>query len=123
MTTETKSMHCIVCPLGCNLTITLKEGNITSVSGNSCPRGEKYAKEELTAPTRMLTYTVKITDALLPLLPVVSAKPLPKNKILDCAKKLRSITVKAPIKQNDIIIPNILDLGIDIIASRSMDKI
>jgi len=123
MSLETKQMNCIVCPLGCKLTVELDSGKVLSVTGNACPRGEKYANEELTAPTRMLTSTVKITDGILPLLPVVSEKPLPKDKVLDCAIKLRNVIVHSPVKQGDIIVPNILNLGINIIASRSMEKI
>lgn len=123
MALETKSMNCIVCPLGCKLTVELDNGKVLSVTGNACPRGEKYANEELTSPTRMLTSTVKINSAILPLLPVVSEKPLPKDKVMACAIELRNVTVNAPIKQGDVIVPNILNLGIDILASRSMDKI
>lgn len=123
MSLESKEMNCIVCPLGCKLTVQLESGKVLSVTGNTCPRGEKYANEELTAPTRMLTSTVKITNAILPLLPVVSEKPLPKNKVLDCAIKLRNITVNTPIKQGDVIVANILNSGVNIVASRSMEKI
>ena len=59
MSVETKQLNCINCPLGCLLTVTLEDGKITSVTGNTCPRGEKYAHQELTDPQRMLTSTVQ----------------------------------------------------------------
>ena len=71
MSVETKQLNCINCPLGCLLTVTLEDGKITSVTGNTCPRGEKYAHQELTDPQRMLTSTVRIEGGELPLLPVV----------------------------------------------------
>ncbi len=120
MNKQVKELDCIVCPLSCKLIIQLENNNIISVTGNSCPRGEVYAKEELTAPKRMLTSTVKIQNAILPLLPVVSDEPLPKEKVQECARFLRSVTVKSPVKQNDVICSNILNLGVNILSSRDM---
>ena len=112
---ETKVLNCIVCPMGCEMTATIEGGSVTNVTGNTCPRGAKYAQEEITAPKRMLTSTVRITGGLLPLLPVVSKSPLA------CAEHLRTITVEAPIAEGATICENILGLGVDIVASRAMD--
>ena len=122
MAVETRVMNCITCPMGCELTVTITDGKVTNVTGNTCPRGKKYAESEVTDPKRMLTSTVKVAGGLLPLLPVVSKEPLPKGKVLACANFLRGVTVKAPVKEGQVICPNILDLGVDIIASRAMDK-
>jgi len=123
MAVETKVMNCIMCPMGCELTVTLEDGKFASVTGNTCPRGAKYAQDEVTAPKRMLTYTVKCEGGLLPLIPVVSATVLPKEKVMECAAFLRDVVVQAPIKTGDIIVKDILGLGDDIIASRDMEKI
>lgn len=118
---ETRILNCIVCPMGCEMTATIENGNVVSVTGNTCPRGPKYAQEEITAPKRMLTSTVRIEGGLLPLLPVVSKSPLPKDQVLACAKHLRTIAVQAPIAEGEVICSDILGLGVDIIASRAMD--
>ncbi|EGS31789.1 MULTISPECIES: DUF1667 domain-containing protein [Megasphaera] len=123
MSVETKQMNCIMCPMGCLLTVTLTDGAVTDVKGNTCPRGEIYAHQELTNPQRMLTSTVSVQGGVLALLPVVSKTTLPKGKILECANELRNISVEAPIKTGDVIVSNILGLGVDIIASRDMEKI
>jgi len=123
MATETKVLNCICCPLGCELTATIEDKAVISVTGNTCPRGEKYAKEELTAPTRMLTTTVKVAGGKLPLLPVVSARVLPKGRILDCAAALRAVEIPAPVKAGDVVVADILGLGVDIVASRDMDAV
>ncbi len=123
MSVETKVMNCIMCPMGCEMTVTLKDGKFASVTGNTCPRGAKYAQDEVTAPKRMLTYTVKVNGGLLPLLPVVSANVLPKEKVMECAAYLRDVVVEAPVKTGDVIVKDILGLGVDIIASRDMDKV
>lgn len=123
MAMETKVMNCIMCPMGCELTVTLDNGKFVSVTGNSCPRGAKYAETEVTDPKRMLTTTVRIKGGLLPLLPVVSADVLPKGKIADCVAFLRNVTVEAPVQAGDVVVSNILGLGVDIIAGRGMEKI
>ena len=117
---ETRVLNCIMCPMGCEMTVTLENGKFVSVTGNSCPRGAKYAETEVTDPRRMLTTTVRIRGGLLPLLPVVSADVLPKGKIADCVAYLRNITAEAPVKAGDVIVHDSLGLGVDIVASRNM---
>ena len=123
MAVETKIMNCIMCPLGCELTVTIEDGAVIDVKGNTCPRGVQYAKDEVTAPKRMLTSTVAVEGGLLPLLPVVSACVLPKEKILECAAYLRKVKIQAPVQTGDVVVKNILGLGVDIVASRDMEKI
>ena len=91
MATEKRVMNCIMCPMGCELTVTLEGGKFVSVTGNTCPRGAKYAEDEVTAPKRMLTSTVRIKGGFLPLLPVVSKTVMPKGKVLEAAQALRSL--------------------------------
>lgn len=119
---ETRIMNCIMCPMGCEMTVTIEDGKVTNVTGNTCPRGPKYAHDEVTAPKRMLTTTVKIENGLLPLIPVVSSSVLPKDKVLDCAAYLRDVTITAPVKAGDVVVENILGLGVDILTSRDMDQ-
>lgn len=120
MAYETRVMNCIMCPMGCELTVTVEMGVATSVKGNSCPRGAKYAKDEVSAPKRMLTSTVRVEGGQLPLLPVVSANVLPKERIMDCAAYLRGVKVAAPVKTGDVVVENILGFGVNVIASRDM---
>ena len=122
MSVETKQLNCINCPMGCLLTVTLEDGKVVKVEGNTCPRGETYAHQELTDPQRMLTSTVRVEGGALPLLPVVSKSTLPKGRSMDCAEARRSVAVQAPVKTGDVIVSNILGLGVDIIASRDMEK-
>ena len=121
MAVETRIMNCIMCPLGCEMTVTIEDGAVTGVTGNTCPRGPKYAHDEVVAPKRMLTSTVRVNGGLLPLVPVVSKTTLPKERILDCAAVLRQVIVKAPVSEGQVIVENILGLGVDIVASRSME--
>ena len=118
MAVEKVELTCITCPMGCQLTATVEDGTVTDVTGNTCPRGAQYAREELTTPMRMLTGTVK--RGRLPLLPVVSAAKLPKTGIIAAAAALRSVKVTAPVKAGDVIVKNIMGFGVDIVAARDM---
>ena len=122
MDNEVKKLNCIVCPMGCEITVEIKNKKIEKIEGNTCRRGELYVKEELTAPRRMLTASVRVKNGALPLLPGVSNATLPKEKILECAAKLRGIVVEALIKAGDIALGNIFGTGTNIVASRSMDR-
>lgn len=100
------------------------EGNeVINVSGNTCPRGAKYAQKELTHPTRMLTSTVVIKNALYNRLPVITSSDIPKERLFDVMESLKAVRVEAPVKYGDVIIANVCDLGVDIVASRGMDKV
>lgn len=112
---------CINCPRGCKLNVEIIN-NEYEVTGNFCPRGKTYAINELTNPLRMVTTTVAIESKKYIRLPVISSKPVAKNKVLDVIKSLNNITIKAPIKMGDVIVKNVLNLDSDIIASRSIEE-
>lgn len=116
-----KELVCIVCPIGCRLIVEeSSEGKLT-ISGNNCVRGVKYGLNEATNPTRVLPTTIKIKNGLLPRLPVRTTEAIPKDLIFKCMSELQKIEVEAPIKMNSVIVKNILDTGVDIIATRNMD--
>ena len=111
-----KELICIICPRGCHLTV----DDELNVSGNTCPRGAVYAKQELTHPTRTLTSTVRVVSKTEAMLPVKSNKPLPKEKIFDAMEVINKTCVKAPIKIGDVVIKNIFCLGVDIVATKNI---
>lgn len=111
---------CIVCPLGCKMEVHLSNAEY-KVTGNKCFKGYDYAIEEVTAPKRYLTSTVKIEGGNICLLPIRSKRPIPKDKLLECMQVINEAVVTAPVKMGDVIISNILSLEIDIIASRDVE--
>ncbi len=115
---------CIVCPMGCRLTLTKDESTPKGyvVEGNICKRGEDYAIKEMTNPTRMLPTTVKIKDGFISRLPVRTTEAIPKELIFKAMEEINSKEVQAPVSCGDVIIKNILDTGADIIATRSMRR-
>ena len=80
---EKRNLTCIRCPLGCQITVTLENGEVTEVTGNTCPRGEQYAKKEVTNPTRVVTSIVRCAGGVLPVLSVKTKDDIPKGKIFE----------------------------------------
>lgn len=116
-----KEMPCIVCPMSCHLSVTLDEnGKITEVTGNSCKRGDEYARAELTNPMRMVTSTVKLTNGLYSRLPVILSKTIPKDRMFDVMEEINKIEVTAPVEINQVLLSDVCGLGADVIASRTM---
>ena len=119
-----KTLTCVVCPLGCNITVkTDDDGNITDITGQSCKRGEAYARTEITDPRRTLTTTVRIEGADRPVVPVKSSAPIQKYRLLDCMRAIDAVRVSAPVHIGDVLVRNILDTGIDIIATDDMERL
>ena len=113
-----KELICVICPRGCRLSV----DNNLNVTGNNCPRGPVYAKAELTHPVRMVTSTVAIKSEIENRLPVKTSKAISKDLMFKVIEELNKISVKAPILIGDIIIKNVLDTGIDIIATKDIRR-
>jgi CxxC motif-containing protein len=113
-----KKIVCIICPMGCEITVTGKEGVIDKIEGNQCARGEAYAKEEFLDPKRILTTTVKAQGYTLPVLSVRSSKPIPKRLLAECMDILKKVKIKHPVTMGQVVVENILDTGVDIIATK-----
>ena len=113
-----REMVCVSCPMGCAITVELDDNNeVISVTGNTCPRGDKYARQECTHPERMLTSTVKVEGGRLPVVPVKSASPIPKEMLFDAMKEVNKVTLKEPVTFGDVEVKDILGTGIDIVVT------
>lgn len=118
-----REITCIICPLGCKARVTIEKGRITKVENVQCLRGEDYVRREIEAPTRDFFTTVRVNASRIPVLPVRSTKPIPKEKIQDCVLELAKTVVDAPVKAGDVIVEDPLGLGIKIIATRDLDRV
>jgi len=117
-----KDIRCIICPTGCLVHVENVNGELI-IEGHSCKRGEVYAREEFVSPKRILTTTMRVEKGFLPLIPVRSDKPIPKDKLEETLKLIAKTQTKAPIKMGDTLIENVLGLDINIIASRDLIEI
>ncbi len=119
--TKTIEMTCTVCPTGCEMTVLLEDSIPVKVTGNTCKRGEPYAIAEITQPMRTLTTTMRLCNANKPLLSVRSSKPVPKQRLKEIVQELNALAISAPVKTGDILVQDILHLGVDIVATVGSD--
>ena len=125
---ETLQFNCTTCPSECLLTVEVKRGadgavaEVYSVAGNNCPRGDKFAHQELTRPMRVLTTTVAVSGGDEALLPVRTAEAIPLELHAQAVALIRGLVVNAPIRMGDIVLKNLLDTNINLIASMDIDR-
>jgi CxxC motif-containing protein len=114
---------CVGCPLGCEIKLTLSDGDeVIEVGGNRCKEGKQYALEEFSNPVRTLTATVLTKDSSQALLPVRTSKPILKTLLRQGMDVIADTIVRAPIKMGDVIVPNLLDTGVNVIASSDLSS-
>ncbi len=124
---ETLKFNCTTCPSECLLTVEVERdadgtvAEVRSVTGNRCPRGNKYAHQELTCPMRVLTTTVAVSGGDEALLPVRTSEAIPLTLHAQAMDLIRGLIVKAPIRMGDVVLPDLLNTNINLIASMDID--
>ena len=116
-----KELICISCPLGCRMTVE-KKGEEWLVKGNTCPRGKQYAIDEMTAPKRMVTSSLAVTNGNEKMVSVKTNAPLPKELIFKALNLLKGVTVTAPVEIGTPLVKDIFGTGIDFVATRKVEK-
>lgn len=119
---EKRELICIGCPLGCPITVAMDNGEVAEVEGNTCKRGDDYARKEVTNPTRIVTSTVMVEGGRDVTVSVKTRRDVPKEKIFACVKALKGARVKAPVSIGDVIVENVAGTGVDIIATGNVLK-
>jgi len=115
-----QTVTCINCPVGCRMTVTLSDsGAFVSVSGNTCPRGAAYARQECTLPERMITAVIPVVGSTLPL-SVKTSRPVPKSMIFSVMQELGRLHLTLPVSSGQVVLSDVLHTGADIIATRSV---
>ncbi|MCC3868978.1 DUF1667 domain-containing protein [Terrisporobacter mayombei] len=117
-----REITCIVCPKGCQMIVNNIDGQYI-VEGNSCIRGAKYGVDEVTNPKRMITSTVRLEEAYLNMLPIKTSSSVQKNLVFEIMNILSTIKITAPVKVGDIIVKNVLNTGVDIVSTKTIDNI
>lgn len=121
---KTVELTCIGCPLGCRIEVIMnEEGGIELVTGNTCQRGENYAVKEVTAPTRIVTSSVRVYGSRTGerMVPLKTASDIPKEKIMDVIRDLAGVSVPCPVRIGDVIMKDIAGTGVDVIATKNVD--
>jgi CxxC motif-containing protein len=115
-----KDLTCIGCPMGCALIVELEGKKVIRVLGSSCKIGENYGKKECTNPTRVVTSSVIVTGGESEILSVKTESDIPKSMIYDCIGALKNVVVKAPVHIGDVVLKNVLNTGVNIIATKEI---
>ena len=111
-----KELVCITCPNSCHMTVECREGQWI-VTGNRCPRGQKFAEDEMTCPKRTFSTTVKTAWKEVPVIPVRVSAEVPKEKIFEIMEVINHMTVRESIGREEVLIPNVLGLNVDVIVT------
>lgn len=121
---NTVNLTCIGCPLGCQIEVMMgDDGEILLVTGNTCPRGESYARKEVTAPTRIVTSSVRVYGSRSGerMVSLKTAFDIPKDRIMDVIRDLRGVAVPAPVRIGDVLLKDVAGTGVDMIATKNVD--
>ena len=118
---ETRHLICIGCPMGCPLSVELEGREVRSVSGNTCKRGDAYARREVVDPTRVFTTTIPVQGGVRPTVPVKTAGEVPKALLLDCVRAVRSLRAVAPLKAGQVVCRDLMGTGVPLIAVKDVE--
>ncbi len=127
--TETLQFNCTTCPSECLLTVEVERDadgavvEVRSVTGNSCPRGDKFAHQELICPMRVLTTTIAVSGGDETLLPVRTAEAIPLALHAQAMNLIRGLVVNGPIRIGDVVLEDLLGTSIDLVASMDIDRV
>lgn len=113
---------CINCPLGCHLTVDDSDKNNVKVTGNTCKRGETYGINEVLHPKRMVTSSIYVLNGKNPVVSCKTKDAIPKELIFDSLNVLKETKVEAPVKIGDVLVKNILNTGVDIVATSNVER-
>ena len=122
---ERKEFTCIVCPRGCAL-VAVPDGGSYTITGHACARGEEWGVQEAVEPLRSLTTTVRVVmpdgddSKLRPRLPVRSRSDIPLARVLEAMEAIDAVKVRAPVKAGDVVLADLLGLGVDMLAADSL---
>lgn len=119
---EVRNLICIGCPLGCPVTVTI-DGEDINVTGNTCPKGAEYARKEVSNPTRIVTSSIRVNDGVIARVSVKTKKDIPKSKIFEVMEEIQGTRVDAPVSMGQVLIPDCAKTGVEIIATKSVDRV
>lgn len=118
---EVRELTCIGCPMGCALTVTLENGEVTSVSGNTCKIGENYGREEVLNPRRTITSTMKVVGGEAEVVSVKTKEAIPKGRMMECMAAINETQVKAPVSIGDVLISDVAGTKIAVVATKNVE--
>ena len=120
--TDEKEINCIICPIGCKIKVKIDKSECQIIQGDKCKQGREYAISEALDPRRMMTTSILLLNGKWPLVSIKSSKPVPKDKIFNILNEIKKIIIYAPVKSGQVIIENVANTGVNIIATKTIEK-
>lgn len=117
-----REFTCIICPNGCEISATIENGEVLKTSGSSCKKGVEYVVQEIKAPKRTISSSIKVIGGDLPLVSVRLTDYIPKEKIFEVMDEIKKIEVEAPTHIGQIVIENVLGLGSDVVITKNISE-
>jgi CxxC motif-containing protein len=118
-----REVTCIICPQSCRIRATCEDGDLKLVEGALCSKGKRYVEKELTCPTRLLATTLEVIGGEHKLVSIKSAGELPRESLMPVMRRLAQIKVQAPINMGQVLVADVLDTGVNMVATRPVKKI
>lgn len=113
---KVRNLTCIVCPRGCQLSVTLgDDGRIENITGYTCKRGYTYAQDECTHPKRTVTSTVRCEDGAV--VPVKTKDTVPKEKIFEVMRAIDRVVAPNHLSIGDVVIEDVCGIGVSVVAT------
>ena len=114
-----RNITCIICPKGCDISVEMID-EVYKITGNKCIRGKEYALNEMVNPKRSLCSTVKTIYKEFPRLSVRTDKEIDIINIFPVMKEINKVEINHPVHSGEIVVSNILNTGVNIIATSDM---
>jgi len=115
-----KKLICVSCPVGCEITAEIVEGAVTRVTGNRCPRGGAYARQEAIDPMRVLPTSVRLVGGDRPLVSAKTDQPVPKRLICQIMDYIRTLSIDAPVEIGQVMTENLPGTEARLVATREV---
>ncbi|WP_373899551.1 DUF1667 domain-containing protein [Haloimpatiens sp. FM7315] len=116
-----KKLTCIGCPMGCEIEVKLEDEKVIEIKGNNCNIGSSYAKKECTHPSRIVTSSLRVTNGESKMVSVKTEKDVPKEKVFECIKALKSIKIEAPLHIGDVVIEDVAKTGVKVVVTKNVE--
>ena len=120
---DIRELTCINCPMGCRISVEMSGQEVISVTGNTCKRGEIYARSEVVAPVRTVTTTMAVTGGVVDRVSCKTASPVPKDKIFDVMAAINTVSCNAPVAIGDVLISDCAGTGVDVVATKAVKSV
>lgn len=123
---KTREFTCVVCPNGCSIVVDVDDDEnpvVTRVQGNTCKRGEAWARQEVENPMRTIASSVPVRGGDFLLASVRTSRPVPLAKIRAVMTEIRKVSLTAPVRIGEVIIPRPAGCDTDIVVTRTVARI